>query len=107
MQGWIEFKRTRAWNVKMRPEQVAWIHRRYRLGGNVYVGVRRWCEAGPRREAADELWLVPGRYVVELQTHGLDLDWIEAWVWVGGEGSWDWSAVERCLRGRQVGAVNR
>ena len=39
--GWIEFKRCRGNIVKYQPGQIAWIERRARLGGRVFVAVLR------------------------------------------------------------------
>lgn len=90
-QGWLELKQTSGWTPKIRPEQVAWISRRARMGGRVWVAVRR---------AQDELWLVPGSKVLELSEHGLRRVFRDSYVWDGGPSSWDWAAIGRRLEGR-------
>jgi len=91
LQGWIEFKATPAWRVKLQPLQVAWIARRARLGGRVHVAIRR-AAIGP-----DELWLVQGRYVAELANEGLRSNAFSALSWTGGPSRWDWRAIRREL----------
>jgi len=54
---WLELKSTSGWAVAITPEQSAWAERRARAGGRVYFVVRRHCPAGPRRAAADELYI--------------------------------------------------
>lgn len=38
---WIECKLTKHWSVSIRPEQIAWLSRRCRVGGRAFVAVRR------------------------------------------------------------------
>lgn len=107
-EGWIEFKTTEGYAVRLRPEQIAWMCRRARRGGRVFVAVRRWCSAGPRREAADELWLVAGAGGPELLTVGLGgltstprgPKWPLLGAWHGGPARWHWPAVAALLTGR-------
>jgi hypothetical protein len=98
---WCEFKRTSGWSVGLDPFQVAWIHRRYRAGGRVWVAVRRWHDGGPRLgDPVDELWLIYGGHVLELAQVGLRLDQaLVSGVWRGGAGRWDWGCVGRLLIG--------
>lgn len=88
-QGWLEFKRADAWAVVFRPLQVAWIARRARLGGRVFVAVRRDIQG------TDELWLLPGRCVSALALGGLRAVRSEATVW---SGKWDWAAIAEKLK---------
>jgi hypothetical protein len=90
IQGWIEYKQTKGWMIpktKSWPFQVAWIDRRARLGGRVFIAVRR----------IDELWLYHGRDAKYLKIMGLKtlrpLLREE-----GGPERWDWGAVERILK---------
>jgi hypothetical protein len=89
---WIEFKKSDHWAVEVRPEQVAWIERRYRHGGRCYVAVRR---------ADDELWLLAHGAARWLATPRRSLkDVPEALIlgrWTGGLRAWDWEAVEALL----------
>jgi hypothetical protein len=90
IQGWIEYKQTKGWVIpktKSWPFQVAWIDRRARLGGRVFIAVRR----------IDELWLYRGKDAKGLKTGGLKairpMLREEGW-----PGRWDWEAVERILK---------
>jgi len=129
-QGWIEFKATHAWAVKFRPLQPGWISRRARLGGSVFVAVRRVREAlgvgvrgegrlGPGEGAkaalgpsegrlgpngVDELWLYAGGDVVALAGGGLRAVQ-PLGVWAGGPRKWDWAQVAEILaNGGRYGA---
>ena len=68
---WIECKQTGGWAVNFRPDQIGWIERRMRSGGRVFIAVRRRCEAGARREAADELYIYSGAVIISLAERGL------------------------------------
>jgi len=96
---WVEFKQTTAYAVVLRPEQIAWGMRRERHGGRVFVAIRRHCDAGIRRVACDELWLVPVKYSVTLARGGLkELSKIsEVYDWPDGPSKWDWNEVLRVL----------
>jgi hypothetical protein len=98
-EGWIEYKQTAGYVITLRPEQVGWIARRVRHGGRVWVAVRQLAPAGPRREARDALWLVPGRLAVEARTGGLrPLDGAPGVpTWHHGPRAWDWRAVAAVL----------
>jgi hypothetical protein len=88
LSGWVEFKKTSGWKVEFRPLQVPWIHRRARLGGRVFIAVRR---------KKDELYLISGADVLELEEKG-----VKNFVPIAGVGSrnWDWNEVEQILLGR-------
>lgn len=83
--GWIEFKQTAGWKVKFQPLQLPWIHRRARLGGRVFIAVRR---------KKDFLYIIPGSDILTLNDLGL-----KAFKPIDGEGArnWDWLEVENCL----------
>ena len=107
--GWVEFKVTNGWAVGLRPEQGAWLAARARAGGRATVAVRRRVEAGPRRSAADQLWLVEGWAGTTLRAGGLRaLEGLQRpgggppgapllGVWEGGPARWDWAAVADVL----------
>jgi hypothetical protein len=97
---WVEHKWTPEWWVSLTPEQVGWHLRRYRAGGHTFIAVRRHCDAGPRRPAADDLYLFPGRLARELKDVGLRLDAPPLVMSTGGPAAWDWSAVLGVLTGR-------
>ncbi len=95
-EGWLELKQTQAMAVSIDAVQVAWIERRLRAGGRVFVAVRRHCPSGPRREARDELWLLHGAQSRNLHDHGLGQS--DALLHcVGGPAKWDWAAVGKIL----------
>lgn len=91
-QGHVEHKRTLAWAVVMRPEQIGWLLRRSRLGGRCFVAVRRI------NRGDDELWLFAGVDAAKVGAGGLRaVD--PLLLCTGGPDRWDWAAVERVLRG--------
>jgi len=94
IQGWIEFKQTHINHVSIRPLQVAWIDRRTRLGGNVWIAVRR-VPTSHQEWGADQLWLMNGDQVLALQKGGLDN--VHAWRWDGGPGMWNFDEVMNIL----------
>lgn len=89
-QGWIENKQTKHWAVKMRPAQIGWLMRRWRMGGRCFIGVRR---------ADDEFWLLKGEYAMLLSQSGL-ADTPNMYVWKGGPRNWDWQQIEMMLTGK-------
>lgn len=93
--GWVECKATQAWAVKFRPGQPGWISRRARLGGLVWIAVRR--RVG--RTSDDELWITHGEGVMEVARRGLraGVPWRR---WDGGPRSWNWDEVAQVLGGR-------
>ncbi len=96
VEGWIEHKQTKGHAVTLEPEQVGWILRRVRNGGRVWIAVRQRADAGPRREARDVLWLIPGRDAKVAKVEGL-VD-RQGWLWTpGGPARWDWRAVAQVL----------
>src|SRR5262245_13192477 len=93
VEGWVEFKAARGWRVPMRPTQVAWIERRCRAGGRVFVAVRR----------DQSLYLYPGTTARQLLTE--DLRSVEPLgLWHGGPAKWDWGAVRQHLVSHQFTA---
>lgn len=96
---WVECKVTAGWAVTLRPEQIGWLCRRARAGGRVFVAVRRCCPSGPRRTAADELWLLLGHHAPDLRTGGLPRGPSRAvlGMWPGGPARWPWPAVRAAL----------
>lgn len=84
-QGWVEFKAAHAWAVIIRPEQVGWLLRRYRLGGRCFIAVRR---------TLNELWIIHGRDAATLKSDGLK--GIRPLLMCPEP--WDWRQVEKILR---------
>lgn len=93
-EGWVEFKQTSGWTVPLRPAQIAWLDRRGRAGGRVYVAVRR------RTADIDELWLLEGSAARQLRAGGLRGGHVLG-VWSEGPSSWDWDAVAAVLVGNR------
>ena len=100
VEGWVEFKKTDTYRVSsVKPEQVGWIERRIRAGGRVFVGVRRRCQAGPRKPAMDELWLWRGeaiRAIRDQPMSEIDRDLLLLWQ-AGGPSSWSWASIRTIL----------
>lgn len=90
IQGWIEFKQTHFFNVQIKSLQVAWLMRRCRMGGNAFIGVRRWNKRG-----VDELWLMRGDQAEALYYHGLN--GVRALCWEGGPSNWNFEEVKSVL----------
>lgn len=100
-EGWIEFKITDTNLVPFRPLQPAWLERRGRAGGRVYVAVRKKHDGGPRKgPPVDEMWLLDGRMALRIKTHGLDVEeeYVLARFWGGAKG-WNWDTIRRILSG--------
>jgi hypothetical protein len=101
-EGWVECKATTGFAVVFKPMQVGWHERRYRFGGRTWIAVRRMTKGGPRAGAAvDELYLVPGCYVIELRDEGLNCG-RAIFMGDGGPERWRWHDVRRHLLGRVV-----
>jgi hypothetical protein len=96
-EGWIEMKKTAGWAVNIDANQVGWAERRLRHGGRVFLAVRRMADAGPRRVAADELWLFPGNLTRDVLVSGLKATASPMGVWSGGPKKWEWGAVKNML----------
>lgn len=93
--GWVEYKQTGAWAVRISPEQVAWAERRSRVGGRVFLAVRRQAKAGPRRVAVDTLFLYRGTQARAVLLDGVRTPPLATWD--GGPGRWEWSKVRALL----------
>jgi len=96
-QGWIEFKVTHGFHVKLSPLQVAWLTRRCRYGGNAWIAVRR-IPTAKMYEGVDELWLMRGDQAANLLAYGLKgipKDQIQ--MWCDGPSNWDWNQVQKAL----------
>jgi len=99
-EGWLELKAMyEGWRVPLRPEQCAWHGQRIRAGGIVYTAVRRKVEAGPRRQACDDLYLFCGCKSQTLIISSL-IDVTHNGCWHGGPAKWDWTAVGLILTTR-------
>ena len=83
--GWCEFKVAKYWKVTFQPLQPAWINRRARLGGRVFIVVKR---------AEKELYIIPGEDVLKLEESGLKEF---SPVSEGEPKNWDWERVKTLL----------
>ncbi|MDE2106255.1 MAG: hypothetical protein KGL39_54045 [Patescibacteria group bacterium] len=84
--GWVEFKKTDGWKITFEPLQPAWIHKRARLGGRVFVAVVR---------KKTELFVLHGVEIARLVEEG-----VKGRQPINRIGrSWDWAEVEKILRG--------
>lgn len=89
-EGWVETKLAKGWMVGLRPEQVAWLMRRHRAGGKVFIAVRR------KNKTADQLFIVRGEHAATLLEEGLQGTPCS----LLGEGYpviWDWPAIKEIL----------
>ncbi len=101
-EGWIELKATAAWAVTLEPGQVAWIERRARAGGRIFLAIRRKSTPGPQKGAGvDELWLLRHGAARELVISGVGLSDLAPkhilGVWGGRPSAWDWDQVKHFL----------
>lgn len=84
IQGWVEMKSCSNNAVTIRDMQVAWIDRRVRLGGRVFIAVKR----------KKELFLYHGKDVKKLYLEGLKgAHPLGQWM-----SPWNWDEVEEILR---------
>jgi len=94
---WVEHKQTDGWKIgSLKKEQVAWCYDHWLGGGAALFAVRRWCDAGPRREQADELYLVSGEFARELFRDGIQ-GAPHLLLERGGPAEWSWSVVRWVL----------
>lgn len=98
LEGWVECKRTTAWAVNLDPKQVAWLTRRARHGGRVFIAVRRMTRN------VDELHVIPGEFAREVRLGGLAANLPGRVSWAGGPGGWSWRAVAELLAPGPVGS---
>jgi hypothetical protein len=98
-QGWLEFKATSGWKPTFRPHQVAWIDKRVRMGGRVWIATRRRLAL----KKIDDLYLTPGYLVKTLNAEGFnDSVLADTYCFTGGPRKWPWSIVRRCLCARSI-----
>jgi len=82
----VEFKKVEGWKITFEPLQPAWINKRSRLGGRVFVAVRR---------KLTELYVIPGSEILRMIEVGVKGR--EPIKRIGR--SWDWEQVEKILTG--------
>jgi hypothetical protein len=95
-EGWIEMKKAIAWRPKFEVPQIGWLTLRGILRTRVWIAIRR------AQEGPDELWLLPGGAVRDVQRLGLRAPCVEAAVagkWPGGPRAWPWDRVRALLEG--------
>lgn len=87
---WIEMKVTNGNKVSIRKEQIAWMERRARARGRIFVAVRQ----------RDRLWLLSHR-APRLLFDGKKLsnlpNDVVLWSAVGGPASWPWPIISRII----------
>jgi len=89
--GWIEFKKTDTRRIgHLKSTQIAWLERRKRLGGRVFVAVRRMTDD------VDELWMIDGQAARGVVEDGLATR-IGIKSWSGGPSRWNWEEVRELL----------
>lgn len=88
--GWVEFKKANGWSAGLRPEQVAWLERRARVGGRTFVAVRK------QLKSQDDLYVFAGIDVRQL--HLLGLTGVKPLILTsGGPAKWDWPGVKKVI----------
>jgi hypothetical protein len=95
VEGWVEFKQTEGWKVRIAPHQVAWIERRHRNGGRVFIAVRR---------KKDELWLfrpLAGRRLLMKGLNKVEKSLLVGF-WAGGPAEWPWDKIKEILTKSKV-----
>lgn len=85
-EGWVELKKATGNVVGVRPTQVAWIERRLRAGGRVFIMIRR----------ADSVWLRDGSTARALCSAELTLKNL-APDGSGGPAKWPWTKILNTL----------
>jgi hypothetical protein len=96
-EAWLELKGTDSWRIEIRPPQHAWIQRRIRAGGNVFIAARRQTMAGPRKgKAVDELYIFCGCKSEALMQSRLCLV-LPLGMWADGPAGWTWPEVHNAL----------
>jgi len=107
LEGWIEYKATRAFAVKFRPLQIGWHLRRHRYGGTTWIAVRRrpgdnvteQGHASLHGDRIDELYLFQGADIESVAEHGCRSNRVVLRC-EGGPARWQWQAVQRLLSQR-------
>jgi hypothetical protein len=83
-EGWIEMKRAVGWRCKIEPEQIAWLERRARAGGRVFIAVRRI-------KPPQTFWLFHGNQARLLLGRLSELTPLV--LATGNPGSWPWKTI--------------
>jgi len=101
--GWIENKKTSANKLAspLSPQQIAWIERRHRVGGRVFIAVRRQTTKAVSQmhnQCDDEIYLFSGANVRLLAAKGV--------LWTPflacharGPAKWNWDNIKAILVG--------
>jgi hypothetical protein len=101
---WVENKKTKAWAVQVQPVQIGWHLRHAKEGGRTFFAIRRMAKVGPRKVAADDLYIVYGRHVRRLSEEGLQRCPIIA-SFSGGPARWNWPIIVSIFTGAWDGEV--
>jgi len=96
VEGWVEFKLTSSFRVRIDPFQVAWHERRFRARGLTFLAVRYQHGGGPRKGAPiDSLYVYRGDRIRAVFREGLSVT--PELVFPGGPSAWRWSEVGQLL----------
>ncbi|MEG7671073.1 hypothetical protein, partial [Listeria monocytogenes] len=87
--------------VGIRPEQVAWIERRVRHGGRVFIAIREIRPANRLHIALDFLHFYRGEKVRELKDKGLKCKGYY-FMCIGGPKEWNWDIIGRSLLDKKL-----
>lgn len=97
---WIEHKRAYANCVRLSVEQVGWISYRKRVGGRVFVAVRKRRKASARLKDCDDLYIFDGRDAEVLKEEGLKKV-MPIGLWGGGPRKWLWTEIVELLTSKK------
>lgn len=89
IEGWIEYKQTKAFAVKFRPDQVGWHEKRARKGGLSFVAVRREWGTG------DSIYIYRGKDIRQVKLYGVKAAPLA--FFAGNPPVWDWKRIEEIL----------
>lgn len=94
--GWIEFKQTSINAVSIRPHQIAFAERYWRMGGRCFLAVRQKRKKTARIPACDDLYIFQGNRVRKVAYGGLAAT-IPLIRYDGGPSRWDWDKIKSLL----------
>lgn len=85
-------KKVTGWRITISPEQIAWLARRSRAGGRVFIAARK-------QQHIQGFWLFPGTAGRQLATTRVTE--VPALIQAkGNPGAWPWAEIEAALRNK-------
>jgi hypothetical protein len=93
---WIENKKSDAWAVQVEIAQIGWHLRRAAEGGKSFIAVRRMNTT--KVGSVDELWLMRGDEIRNLNKHGLQGVGSRIVFDDFGPEKWDWKTIDKYLK---------